>query len=98
MMTPRNIMVSWELNNGEKVKFWRDSWNGAPPLIKSVSVEHMVASSESIWGSYLVDFISAICLFSRRVIWEDPGELPIIPQDRDRLSKIFSEKSGLFVK
>ena len=26
-------IVTWEVNNGEQVKFWIDSWGGNPPLI-----------------------------------------------------------------
>lgn len=75
--------ISWEVNNSMMVKFWRDSWNGALPLIKTNLSQDFLSHSERLWGCHLVDFVSAVCLFSRKVIWKDPDELPV----SDKISK-----------
>ena len=39
-----------------------------------------------------MDFVSAVCLFAKKVIWKDPDELPIIDQDKQRFLEMLSVK------
>ena len=59
-------------------------------------MDALVDSTESLWSYYLVDFISAICLFSRKVIWKDLGDLPVSLNDKERLSKLLATKVVYF--
>lgn len=93
MITSRDIVthyISWEVNSGTQIKFWRDSWNGSPPFFNLDLTNIIVTHSENSWGKYLIDFVLAICLFSKKVIWKDPCELLISPMDQARLHQILS--------
>ena len=51
MMSSRDVVVeyvSWEVNNGVKDKFWRDSWKGAPLVIKSNLSQDLVTHSKRV--------------------------------------------------
>jgi hypothetical protein len=96
MIASREIVtnyISWEVNSGYQVKFWHDSWNGAPPLSKMEGVDHMIIAIENLWGSLLINYVSVISVHSRNVIWKDPSELNLPPQDCQLLEKIFSKKT-----
>ena len=78
MMTSRDIVtqyITWDVNNGDRASFWRDCWSGLPPLIHATSLDDIIASFEVIWGKSLVDYVYAVCLFSRMVIHKDPNPL-----------------------
>ena len=44
MLSSKDIVhkyISWELNCGDKINFWRDSWNGQPPLITLPNIQEI---------------------------------------------------------
>ena len=91
MMTFRDIVtLSWEVNSSVKVKFWRDSWNGSPPLLKPCPMDIFIVSLENSQDKYLIDYVSIVCLFSKKVISKDPGELTISSFDQDRFCQLLS--------
>ena len=43
--------VSWKFNDGTKVNFWRDSWNGQIPLSNDLISLNIIEVSELHWGT-----------------------------------------------
>ena len=80
MIASRDIVlkyISWELNCGDKINFWGDSWNGHPPLNIVLNIQNIISVTEAKWGNLVIHFMDATCIFSRKVIWKDPNQLPL---------------------
>ena len=63
MIASRDIVlkyISWELNCGDKIKFWVNSWNGQPPLIVMQNIQKIVLVTEAEWGNLVIHFMDAI--------------------------------------
>lgn len=75
MMSSKDIFciyVTWEIHSGEKVKFWEDSWNGFPPLCRQEKLDEAYQVLKAEWGSSFWDYVLAIEIHSRRVLWKEP--------------------------
>ena len=75
MMSSKDIVcnyVTWEFHSGEKVKFWEDSWNGFPPLCRQEKLDEARQVLKAEWGSSFWDYVLAIEIHSRRVLWKEP--------------------------
>ena len=49
MIASRDIVlnyISWELNCGDTINFWGDSWNGHPPLNSIPNIQNIVSIIE----------------------------------------------------
>lgn len=46
--------ISWKIGNRIKAKFWRDSWDGEPPLAESFKDQDWVNTIESDIGTQVV--------------------------------------------
>ena len=90
--------ISWELNCGDKINFWRDSWNGQPLLITLPNVHKMMASLESAWGNLVIHFIDAIYLHSRIVICKDLDQLFLDNQNKHLFCKILAGRTTFIPK
>ena len=80
MTASRNIVVnyiSWEVNDGTKVNFWRDSWNGQIPLSNNLISLNIIEVSELHWGTQLYQYVAYVCELSGKVFWKDPTVLPL---------------------
>lgn len=69
--------VSWEVNNGESINFWIDSWNGLPPLSQNLELANAVQTITNCWGSKLIDYVSVVDIHSGKAMWKDPSDLLI---------------------
>ena len=69
--------ISWEVNNGASINFWKDSWNGQIPLYKCGISLHIIEVSEHHWGTQLYQYVENVCELSGKVIWKDPVALPL---------------------
>lgn len=74
--------VTWEVHDGIRVSFWWDFWNGQPPFSNSPNINDVMRISIDCWGSKLVDYVDAVKLFSGKVLWKDPSELPLDNQQK----------------
>ena len=59
--------VSWEVNNGIRVNFWRDSLNGQTPLSNCLISTNIIKVSKLHWGTQLDQFIDNVCEFLGKV-------------------------------
>ena len=101
MIASRDIVlkhISWELNCGNKINFWGDSWNGHPPLNTMPNIQNIVSVIEAEWSNLVIHFMDAICIFSRKVIWKDLDQFPLDPQCKQQLQSIFSERQAFVSK
>ena len=54
MVSSRDIVlkyVTWEINKVDNISFWRDSWNGQPPLTILPDVHNIISVTEAMWGN-----------------------------------------------
>ncbi|XP_057856252.2 uncharacterized mitochondrial protein AtMg00310-like [Cryptomeria japonica] len=49
--------LTWKIGNGEKAKFWRDSWNGDISLAEEIDDMVWINEVEAVVGSYVADYI-----------------------------------------
>lgn len=69
--------LSWQVHSGEDILFWKDSWNGFPPLSQHDSHASISVVLSQLWGVRLVDYVDSVDLFSHKVSWKDPSTLPL---------------------
>lgn len=95
MMDSRNLIskyVSWEINNGLSANLWTDSWCGYPPIAQLDNMANIMDIAISHWGIKLSDYVSAVEIFSRKIIWKDPTLLPIPLQQASSLANILLKR------
>lgn len=63
--------ISWEVNKGDEVKFWEDSWNGNFPLKDCQELQSAIPILSQLWGSRLIDYFSYVEASLGRVSWKD---------------------------
>lgn len=49
--------MTWQLGNGEKVDFWKDSWDGRSTLSLRAEVEAIKQVAEQHWGLKVCDYM-----------------------------------------
>ena len=99
MTASRNIVVnyvSWEVNDGTKVKFWRDSWNGQIPISNNLISLNIIEMLELHWGTQLYQYVSYVCELSGKVLWKDPAVLPLSSQEIRQFKDILSSMQVFF--
>ena len=85
--------VSWEVNDGSKVNFWRDSWNGQIPLSNNLISLNML---ELHWGTQLYQYVAYVCELLGKVFWKDLAVLPLSSQEIRQFKDIFSSRQVFF--
>lgn len=85
--------ISWEVHDDESVDFWLDSWNSLPPLSSIHPFLQIWEIACSHWGSKLVNYVSAISMFSGLVLWHDFSLLPIDPQSASDTNSFLAKQS-----
>lgn len=49
--------LSWKIDNGKKARFWRDSWNGDPPLAEAFEDQDWLNQVEASVGPFAADYM-----------------------------------------
>ena len=69
--------LSWQVHSSFNISFWKDSWNGCPPLCLTISLIEVMGVSSLVWGDFLVYYVDCVDIVSHKVFWKDHFSLPI---------------------
>ena len=64
--------VTWEIHSGEKVMFLGRLVEGLPPSMQTRKVGWSTSSFKRWVGSSFWDYVLAVEIYSRRVLWKEP--------------------------
>ncbi|KAH9300825.1 hypothetical protein KI387_012408, partial [Taxus chinensis] len=70
--------VSWFVNNGARVNFWEDCWNGCPPLNLVSSLNSTMNKTRASWGPFVANYFQHPD-GSPSWSWKDPSPLEVPP-------------------
>lgn len=82
--------LSWQVHNKFTVLFWKDSWNGFPPLCSVSSLDQVMHVASTFWGDLLINYVDHVDLITHQAIWKDPNILPIDLSTAKELSDILA--------
>jgi hypothetical protein len=78
------------VNNDNIVNYWWDSWNGQPPLSKSIISQDIIIVLEYHWGTKLSHYVANVCIMSGKVNWKNLNELPLTNQELAQFKEILA--------
>ena len=88
--------ISWKVNNGSRVSFWRDYLNGQIPLSNSSISPNIIEVSEFHQGTQLNQFVANVCKFSGTMSWKNPDVLPLSSQEINQFIDILASRQVFF--
>ncbi|XP_057828398.2 uncharacterized protein LOC131039625 [Cryptomeria japonica] len=74
MLSSRDVVtqfITWQIHNGESTNFRFDSWNGFPTLAQVPQLQLVIPIFIQKWGHKLINYVSGVALYSKKVIWKD---------------------------
>lgn len=74
--------------NGEAIHLW----NGHPPLAHIQKLQPAIPIFNHNWRSNLIDYVNAIELNSRRVIWKDISDIHVEDSHKNLLQNVLSQR------
>lgn len=84
--------LSWGFNNGEKVQFWKDSWNDYTSLISIQELQPPKQILSNIWGSKLKYYVHKLEPIIGRFLWKDLSNSPMSTNQKSILQKFLGER------
>lgn len=86
LVTCREVILPYltsEVHNGESVHFWKDSWNGFPPVSSIQDLSPIEQVYSVLWGRKLKDYIDNTNPISGKVTWKDCSSPLLSPNQRN---------------
>ncbi|GLJ55233.1 hypothetical protein SUGI_1185060 [Cryptomeria japonica] len=66
--------LTWKIDNGKRVWFWRDLWNGDEPIVDLFEDKDWVNQIESFIGQWVADYFQTIPNPPVSLSWKSVGE------------------------
>ncbi|GLJ44896.1 hypothetical protein SUGI_0945230 [Cryptomeria japonica] len=66
--------LTWKIGNGKKARFWRDLWNGDPPLVEAFEDKDWVNRVEISVDPFVANYMQCVPSSTALINWKEVGE------------------------